>query len=145
MLHHHAYADITQLLQHSIKHSPLYLLSDDFSVNFFYVQNTFCHTLQTQTCQIQWPNRTIQCLITAVVYSRCCSYRYQSAGFTQDFTPRMKTFIPERRRTWQPRSSHRCKSPESPASSAAADRTPATPSAPKNTESDCLWRTDRCV
>lgn len=98
-------------------HSHFYSLSDDFSVNFFYVQNTFCYTLRTQKTQTHsvvssHNNSTLKCVVTPI--SIIIIWRV----------------VPEWRWPWQPKSSHRCKYPGSPVSSDAAGRTPNTPDAP---------------
>lgn len=98
-------------------HTHFYSLSDDFSVNFFYVQNTFCYTLRTQTTHTHsvvssHNNSTLKCVVTPI--SIIIIWRV----------------VPEWRWPWQPKSSHRCKYPGSPVSSDAAGRTPNTPDAP---------------
>lgn len=102
-------------------HSHFYSLSDDFSVNFFYVQNTFCYTLRTQTTHTHsvvssHNNSTLKCVVTPI--SIIIIWRV----------------VPEWRWPWQPKSSHRCKYPGSPVSSDAAGRTPNTPDAPDKTQ-----------
>lgn len=103
--------------------SHFYSLSDDFSVNFFYVQNTFCYTLRTQKTQTHsvvssHNNSTLKCVVTPI--SIIIIWRV----------------VPEWRWPWQPKSSHRCKYPGSPVSSDAAGRTPNTPDAPDKTQTD---------